>query len=674
MLIVLWAVALALAAPATAAAEENLADEPPFGGHLPPPLVQPPSHTRPPPGFRLSAVDAIEAADRAPAVRAERAQTPEMRPAAFERGRDWQVSYYVGSDGARTEVAEAIIGGDTGVLVGAWHDHQLDDPLARGYSGAIAQKVNAPYVWLPLCLLFLIPFLDPRRPLRLLHLDLLVLLGLGISLLFFNRAAITASVALTYPVLGYVLARMLWVGFRPREGAGPLVPVVPVRWLAIGAVVLACGRIALNVADSHVIDIGVAGVIGADHITHGENLYNGGFAPGVGIRGDVYGPLNYLAYVPFETVFPWHGQWDGVPAAHAAAIAFDLLTALGLLALGRRLRPGPDGSALGISLAFAWLAYPFTLYTMNANANDSLVAATLVGAMLALRSPPLRAGALALGAAAKFGSAALAPLFATGTGERRWRSALVFSVAFAVVAALLVLPFLPDGGLHEFYDRTLGYQASRSSPFSVWGLAPSLDFLRPIERAGAVLLALAVAAMAPAQEPDSGRRPGRGGADRRPARGHPLVLLLRRLVPAPGARRPVRGPAEPAQAIRVFSRPRVGELIASSSPGASHTLGSRVDPTPAGVPVETMSPGSSVISDESRETSSAKPKIRSSVRADCIGSPFRASSKETAPSASASSGVTSAGPQGAEPSKTFPGIHCGVANCRSRAERSLKSM
>jgi hypothetical protein len=61
------------------------------------------------------------------------------------------------------------------------------------------------------------------------------------------------------------------------------------------------------------------------------------------------------------------------------------------------------------------------------------------------------------------------------------------------VTALLVLPFLPDGGLREFYDRTLGYQASRSSPFSVWGLAPSLDFLRPVERVAALALAVAVA-------------------------------------------------------------------------------------------------------------------------------------------------------------------------------------
>jgi glycosyl transferase family 87 len=489
----LAALAVALVAPALAAANEDFANEPPFGGELPPPLARPGSERRPPAGFELSGREAIRIADGAEAVRDERAESPRMRPVAFERGGDWQVSYFTGSGPSHTEVAQAVVDDESGRVLGAWHDQQLGAPLARGYSGAIAQKVNAPYVWLPLCLLFLAPFIDPRRPFRLLHLDLLVLLGLGLSLLFFNRGEITASVPLTYPVLGYVFLRMLWVGVRPRDRPGPLIPVLPVSWLAIGAVVLVGARIALNVADSQVIDIGVAGVVGADHISHGQELYNGDFAPGVGIRGDVYGPFNYIAYVPFEAVFPWQGHWGDVPAAHAAAIAFDLLTALGLLALGRRLRPGEHGRTLGIALAFGWFAYPFTLYTMNANANDSLIAAIGVGAMLVLASPPARGAMVALGSATKFGPAALAPLFATGTGERRWRSAIVFGIAFLAVSALLILPFLPDGGLRELYDRTLGYQASRSSPFSIWGLAPSLDFLRPIERAGAIALAFAVA-------------------------------------------------------------------------------------------------------------------------------------------------------------------------------------
>jgi hypothetical protein len=484
--------AVALAAPAQASAS-SFADEPPFGGQLPPPLERPPSLSKPPAGFELSAREAIRIANEADAVTDEHQQSPDMRPIAFVRGTDWQVSYFTGPDADRTEVAQAIVDGRTGDLLGAWHDTQLANPLARGYSGAIAQKVNAPYVWLSLCLLFILPFFDPRRPFRLLHLDLLVLLGLGVSLYFFNRAEITASVALTYPVLLYVLARMLWAGVWPRERSGPLIPVVPLQWLVVGAVALACGRIALNVVDSNVIDVGVASVVGADRITHGEELYAGNFAQGLAILGDVYGPFNYLAYVPFELVFPWSGNWGGVPAAHAAAIAFDLLTAAGLWALGRRLRPGRSGRTLGVGLAFAWLAYPFTLYTMNANANDSLIAALLVGAMLAVTSAPARSMMVALASAAKFGPAALAPLFATATGERRWRSAVVFGIVFVLVGVVLVVPFLPPGGVREFYDHTLGYQAARSSPFSVWGQAPSLDFLQDVERVAAAGLAIAVA-------------------------------------------------------------------------------------------------------------------------------------------------------------------------------------
>jgi hypothetical protein len=130
---------------------------------------------------------------------------------------------------------------------------------------------------------------------------------------------------------------------------------------------------------------------------------------------------------------------------------------------------------------------------MNANANDSLIALLLVGAMLVLTSAPGRAVLIALASAAKFGPAALAPLFATGTGERRWRSALIFGVVVVAVCAALVIPFLPPGGVRAFYDHTLGYQAARSSPFSVWGQAPSIHFLQSVERVGTALLALAVA-------------------------------------------------------------------------------------------------------------------------------------------------------------------------------------
>ena len=480
---------LALLAPAPAAADDP-ALQSPFGGELPPKLVEPESQTRPPPGFEVSAEDAIGAADATGVVQAELAESPGAEPRALIRGDRWQVEYVDGD----ARVAEVIVDGSSGQVIEAWRDFQVGSPLARGYDGAIAQAVNSPWVWITLSLLFCAPFFDPRRPLRLLHLDLLVLIGLGVSLFFFNRAEVTASVALTYPVLGYFLIRMLVAGFWPRERSGPLIPWAPVRWLALGIAVLAVARIALNLVDSRVIDIGVAGVVGADRIADGEPLYEGAFSLGLDLKGDVYGPVNYLSYLPFELVWPWDGVWDaGVGAAHAAAICFDLACAIGLIALGRRLRAGDEGRALGLALGFAWLACPWTLYAMNANANDALIAALGVGALLALRSPPARGALIALAAAAKFGPAALAPLFATADSERRWRGALLFAIAFVVVVVVVTVPFIPDGGLRELYDRTLGYQAARGSPFSVWGQAPSLDSVQPLVRALAVLLAVGVA-------------------------------------------------------------------------------------------------------------------------------------------------------------------------------------
>ena len=59
-----------------------------------------------------------------------------------------------------------------------------------------------------------------RRPFRLLHLDLLVLLAFGVSHVYFNRGEIETSVPLVYPVLGYLLLRTLVAGLRPRERPG----------------------------------------------------------------------------------------------------------------------------------------------------------------------------------------------------------------------------------------------------------------------------------------------------------------------------------------------------------------------------------------------------------------------------------------------------------------------
>ena len=473
----LVALALIAALPAPAAAQQVTL---PSGG----PTVRPPN-------YRLTPNEAIAIANRDPKVIAEQKKRGPLKPVAYlKNGNEWQVSYFQD----QKERAQVTIFDPTSGVVESWAGYQVPWKMARGYPGAFGRKLNAPYVWLPLCAIFLLPFVDFRRRRRLLHLDLAVLLLFGVSHIFFNSARIDLSVPLAYPVLLYLLVRMLFAGFRPRGRPGKLVPHVPVTWLAMALLFLIGFRIALNVVDSNVIDVGYAGVIGANRIVHGHGLYDGNF-PKDNEHGDTYGPVNYLAYVPFERALGWSGRWDpDMPAAHGAAIAFDLLTMLGLLVLGRRARPGPGGTGLGVVMAYAWAAYPYTLFAMESNSNDSLVAALVVWALVAVGSAPVRGALIGLAAGAKFAAGPLVLLFARGTGGfKKWHFVAALAAFVAVVAAAF-LPFVPShGGLRAVYDRTVGYQVGRDSPFSIWGLYPALHWLQTIAKLLTAGLAIAVA-------------------------------------------------------------------------------------------------------------------------------------------------------------------------------------
>jgi hypothetical protein len=418
----------------------------------------------------LTEGQAISIADDDPKVAEQRSEHPKLKPTAkFEDG-NWKVDYLSGPD---SEV-QVIVDDATGTVRESWTGDQVAWTMARGYSGTFGHKLNAPYVWLPLCALFLLGLVDWRRPWRVANLDLVVLLAFGASHFFFNRAEIGVSVPLAYPPLLYLMGRMVWIGLRGR-GEG-LRPVWPAAWLMIAALFLLGFRGGLNIADSGVIDVGYAGVVGADRIADGEPLYGeGGFPKEVG-SGDTYGPVNYYAYVPFEQALPWGGSWDDLPAAHAAAIFFDLATFAGLVLLGRRLRPGSQGRRLGAVLGFGWAAYPYTAFVMQSNSNDSLVALLVVGLLLALARPAARGALLALAGLTKFAPLILAPMLATfrATAPALRRFALGGVAAAAVVMGATLL----DPGLGTFWDRTVSKQIDRESPFSVWGQVPSLEPLR----------------------------------------------------------------------------------------------------------------------------------------------------------------------------------------------------
>jgi Glycosyltransferase family 87 len=474
------------AADACDAGSFDPADQPPFGGQTTT-LSRPLAPSARSQDFDLTAGQATAIATGALVPQGSVRRFETRTRVGVGLPRQWQVDYF---DEGGDDVGQVVIDDAGGCVVEKWTGTQVETKLARGYPGAVSGDVNHLWIWLPLCVLFLAPFVDPRRPLRLIHLDLIALLGFSVSLAFFNHAKIGASVALVYPVLAYVFLRMLIAGFRPVETRDKLLPLAPRGLLVAGIVALVAFHTAYVAREGKVIDVGLAGVIGADRLADGDEVYGPGASSGMPIRGDVYGPVDYLAYVPFEQAFPWSGEWDEVSAARAAALGFELLTGLALFALGRRVRAGPEGTTLGIALAYAWLAYPFTMYTLGSSFNDALVALLIVCCLLVLSSPPARGATSALAGLTKFGPLILAPLFAAGDGERRARPLILFAIGFLAVAALATIPLLPDGGFRELYDRTLGYQASRGSPFSVWGQAPSLHFLQTVSKVLALALAV----------------------------------------------------------------------------------------------------------------------------------------------------------------------------------------
>lgn len=481
--LVLLLIAVGLALPTAAGAQQQSGNQ--GAALVAPPISAPASPDARPPGFTTSAREATAIAERLPAVRKARREHPQLRvQALIWAGSYWTVTYYEDASDDAKAVVDAEIGPD-GAVIRVWTGFKAWAYFARGGFGG---GFDAWWVWLPFGAAFLLALVDGRRPRSLYHLDLAALLGLGGAYALFEQGHNNWSLATAFGLMGYLLIRMGWIGLG-RGRAPRFSSTLPIGVLVAGVLILAGGRVALDVTRGHVIDVGYASVVGADRVSHGQELYVDNDA-----HGDTYGPVAYLAYVPFEAIWPWKGQWDDVPAARAAAIAFDLLTLLGLFLLGRGMRAGPHGTRLGLTLAWAWAAFPLTLFGVMVNTNDGLVAMLAVYAMLAMRSPAGRGAVLGLGAAAKFLPGGVVPLLARGVGRRSVPRMAITAVAALAVFAGSVLAFLPAGGVREFWDCTLGFQLSRPADFSPWGMVDGLAWLQKPLLVVALLFAVAVAA------------------------------------------------------------------------------------------------------------------------------------------------------------------------------------
>ena len=433
-----------------------------------------------PSGFRIGAQEAVTIARGTEAGR-----EADGRPTVAAACDRWQVRFISG----RTLEATIAIEPRTGRVLSAYGGDAARWPLARGSGRLFVGPWIVPAI-VALAVVLFAGFWDPRRGARGASLDIAVILGVGLSLIPYARGEVGVSTPLAIGALAVLLARLVWAARNPDAPPGPPSAWLRPRALLLVAGLLLAGRAAYTALVAGVSDVGYLSVFGAQAFLDGFPVYASSQ-----VDLDAYGPATHVAYLPFTALFPLPGGLlrGGDEAARSASIAFDVLTAVILYAIGRRLRPGSGGHALGAALAFAWAANPIGFYQVAAASNDALVGLLVAGAVLAVVSPIGRGVLCGLAGAAKWVPFVLAPLFAGGTGPLRRRDTLFFTLGLVAAVAAVTIPLMPPGGPPEIYDVALAGLADVVSPFSVWGLWDLPDWMQKLAMAAAVAFAVAIA-------------------------------------------------------------------------------------------------------------------------------------------------------------------------------------
>ena len=422
----------------------------------------------------------------------------------------------------------------TGAVEETWTGFQVAWTMARGYPGAFGRTVNAPWVWIPLCVLFVLPFARP--PLRLLHLDLLVLLAFSVSYAFFNaardrrrrcRSPIRCSV--------YLLARMLWiVARRPRAPRPPR----------------AAGRAAGVLLDRDRLPRSASGVGAQRHDVERDRrrlLGRDRRRPARRRRGRCTATSRRTtrtatptarsptrAYVPFERCCRGAGRWDDLPAAHAAAIAFDLLTAPRCCSCSAGGCAGPSSALL---LAYLWVTFPFTLLVAELERQRRAGRRCSSCSRCSSRARPAARGGARRARGADEVRAARAR--AAARGARRGRAALPAARASPRARGRRVARAGAGRPRRTAGTARSASRPDRDSPFSIWGYYGCSGALQDVAQVAAVALALARRRSRPAPATTVGARRALAAAvliALQLAR-RPLVLPLPRVVRPAGAGR-----------------------------------------------------------------------------------------------------------------------------------------
>jgi hypothetical protein len=445
----------------------------------------------------LSEQEAVKLALADERVKAELSKHgPYTTRAEYDDGQ-WTVHFYVDESGLvggspwghdRKEVARVGVNDTSWDLDYAWAGDQVGWAMARGEEGAYGKQANYFYIWGPMALVFALAFLRTDKLFSVRNLDVVALLSFLISHAFFREGIVFEAVVLWYPPLIYLFIRTLLMGFGIGERVEKTANLP--SWLLMTLAGLAGGLVlALNL-DSRVIDVGYAGVVGADLILDGASPY-GNMPVDVG-TGDTYGPLNYLLYVPFVLLFGFSGEWDFLPAAHALTACAFVGGAVAMFITGLRL----SGAKVAAALTLAWAVYPYTLYSANNNTNDLVVAAISAIGLASASSAIGRGATIAAGFSVKLYPIILAPLWMMHDGVKR-RAVVDFVIGGVGVFLLTFWVVLLDGHPLEaarlFYEKTIAFQGVRETPWTIYSQLPALRIIQQPLLAAIIVVAFIVA-------------------------------------------------------------------------------------------------------------------------------------------------------------------------------------
>ncbi|CAN5637519.1 hypothetical protein BH24ACT21_BH24ACT21_06330 [soil metagenome] len=431
----------------------------------------------------LDKEDAMELASAQPRVQEELSGYGTYVTDAEFKKDEWIVHYWIEEGEDQTEVAQVGVNDENLSVNYVFTGDQVGWQMARGDFGAYGKEANYWWIWGPMALVFALAFVRTDKLYSMRNLDVLMMLAFLVSHGFFRAGISYEAVLLWYPPLIYLLIRTLLMGF----GIGERVEKTSSfpTWLLIVLAVAASGLILWLNLSSRVIDVGYAGVVGADRILDGLVPY-GNFPSDVG-TGDTYGPLNYLIYVPAVMVFGFSGEWGFLPAAHAVTIFSFLLGAAALLFAGWRYSSFRTGAALFL----AWAVFPYTLYSTNNNTNDILVAAVTAVGLALVTSPVARGVVVTAGFAVKLYPLLLAPLWMFHDDVRRGPIMKFVLGGVAVVVASFWVLFLNGevfSNLKLFYNKTLAFQGERDTPWTIFTQIPQTEVLQSPLIAAVILL------------------------------------------------------------------------------------------------------------------------------------------------------------------------------------------